>query len=150
MKNTIRLFTLATGLTFIAASAVAVEFVSVNVDNANVRRGPAIDEPVVMELYKGYPLKILKTQGEWYKVADYERDTGWIHKKITSPQNTIIVNAKESMNLREKPSTRAKVVASVERGVVMQILQKKGKWYKVRHSGGTVGWIWAPLVWPQN
>ncbi len=150
MKNTIRTLAVVAALTLFSAPAFAAQYISVKVDNANVRTGPSTRDRVCMELFKGYPLKILKTQGDWYKVSDFENDTGWIHKGITMPQNSIIVNAKESMNLRSQASTKSKVVASVERGVVLTKLERKGQWIKVQHSGGTVGWIFAPLVWPKD
>ncbi|MCK9174970.1 MAG: SH3 domain-containing protein [Desulforhopalus sp.] len=150
MKKTIRTLAMVAALTLVSGPAFAAQYISVKVDNANVRTGPSTSENVCMELFKGYPLKILETQGEWLKVADFENDTGWIHKGITVPQNSIIVNADESMNLRSEPSTKAKVVASIERGVVLTKLQKKGQWIQVQHSSGTIGWLFAALVWPKD
>ena len=93
-------------------------------------------------------LKVLKKQGEWYKITDYEKDTGWIHQSIVKSRDTVIVNAKKSLNMRSGPTTKDNVVADVERGVVLKKLETKGKWTKVRHSTGTVGWIYTPLLWP--
>ncbi|MBM9519611.1 SH3 domain-containing protein [Desulforhopalus vacuolatus] len=150
MKKTLCTIAVVVILALVSSPAFAAQYISVKVDNANVRTGPSTRDSVCMELFKGYPLKILQTQGNWFKVSDFENDTGWIHKGITMPQNSIIVNAEESMNMRSQPSTKSKVIASVERGVVLTKLQKKGDWIKVRHSGGTIGWIYAPLVWPKN
>jgi SH3-like domain-containing protein len=27
-------------------------------------------------------------------------------------------------------------------------VSEKGKWTKVRHSSGTTGWVYSPLLWP--
>lgn len=149
MKNTIKTF-LATGTFFLCTSTavLAAQYLSVNTDNANVRTGPGTNYPVTMELFTGYPLKILKTKGEWYKVVDFEKDTGWIHRSITRDRNTVIVNAKTTLNMRSGPSKNNKIIADVERGVVLTKLDSKGKWTKVRHSSGTEGWIYSPLLWP--
>jgi len=101
-----------------------------------------------MELFQGYPLKIVKKQGDWYRVSDFENDSGWIHKSIVKKCNTVIVKAKKSVNMRSGPSTGDSVVADVERGVVLTRLSRKGKWTKVKHSSGTVGWIYNQLLWP--
>jgi SH3-like domain-containing protein len=133
---------------FCASSAIAADYLSVTTDNANVRTGPGKKYQITMELFSGYPLKVLKKQGEWYKITDYEKDSGWIHKSIVKSRDTVIVNAKKSLNMRSGPTTKNSVVADVERGVVLKKLESKGKWTKVRHSTGTVGWIYSSLLWP--
>ena len=137
-------------LTFfiIPALTAAAQNVSVIKDNVNVRTGPGTNFPVYMELFKGYPLKVLQTQGDWLQVSDFENDKGWIFSSLVTPCKTVIVNGKKSINMRTKPSTNATVVASVDRGVVLTKLSTKGKWTKVKHSQGTVGWIYNPLLWP--
>lgn len=147
MKKIVRTLTIA-GTIFCAASAFAENYISVNVDKANVRTGPSLNRPVTMELFNGYPLKVLKTEKDWHKVIDFEGDSGWIFKNITRKQDTVIINAKNSVNMRQEPSTKAKIIASVERGVVLTVLEKKNGWTKLKHSGGTVGWIYSPLLWP--
>ena len=132
----------------LASPVGAAEYISVKNDNVNVRTGPSTDNPVYMELFAGYPLKVVSRQGEWAKISDYEGDTGWIHTSLIGSNNTVIVNAEKSVNMRSGPSTQSPVVADVERGVVMTKISEKDKWIEVKHSGGTVGWIYKPLLWP--
>ncbi|MBL4902730.1 MAG: SH3 domain-containing protein [Desulfocapsa sp.] len=122
--------------------------VSVKKDNVNVRTGPGTEFPVAMELFKGYPLKVLEKKGDWLKINDFENDKGWIFSALVEPGTTVIVNGKKSVNMRSKPSTTASIVASVDRGVVLTKVTTKGKWVKVKHSQGTTGWIYSPLLWP--
>jgi SH3-like domain-containing protein len=135
-------------LLFFSSSAFAAEYVSVKRDGVNVRTGPGTDKPVSMELFAGYPLKVIKKQGDWYKISDFENDTGWIYKSLVTKGDTVIINAKKSVNMRSGPSTKSSIVADVERGVVLTKISQKGKWTQVRHSSGTVGWVYNPLVWP--
>lgn len=128
--------------------SVAAQNVSVKKDNVNVRTGPGTNFPVYMELFKGYPLKVLQTKGDWMQVSDFENDKGWIFSKLVTPGKTVIVNGKNSINMRTEPSTTATVVASVDRGVILTKLSTKDKWTKVKHSQGTIGWIYSPLLWP--
>lgn len=149
MKKQLKKFLILGSLSLLLSSTVfAADYLSVTSDSANVRTGPGTKYPVSMELFQGYPLKILKRQGEWYKITDFEKDSGWIHKSIVKSGNSVIVNAKKSINMRSGPSTKNSVVADVERGVVLTKLQTKGKWTKVQHSSGTVGWVYSPLLWP--
>ena len=147
-KQLKRLLVIGVSTLLISSSALAAEYKSVTTDNANVRTGPGTNYPASMELFRGYPLKVLKTQGEWYKISDFEKDSGWIHKSIVKKCDTVIVNAQKSSNMRSGASTKDSVVADVERGVVLTKLEEQGKWVKVKHSSGTIGWVYKPLLWP--
>ncbi len=131
-----------------ASTAFGASFVSVKGDNINVRNGPGTNYDVIMELFKGYPLKVIASQGDWKKVVDFENDQGWIHKSLIQNGNTVIVNGKKSVNMRAEPSTKSQIIANVDRGVVMTTLEKRGNWMKLKHSSGTIGWIYKPLLWP--
>ncbi len=135
-------------LLFLPGLVLAQQVVSVTKDGVNVRTGPGTEFPVYMELFQGYPLKVLEKKGDWLKVTDFENDTGWIYSPLVSPGTTVIVNAKKTINMRSKPNTKAQIVATVDRGVVLQKLSTQGKWVNVRHNKGTTGWIYAPLLWP--
>ncbi len=139
---------LATVCLVFSSLTFAAEYVSVKKDNVNIRTGPGTKNPVSMELFSGYPLKVLKRQGEWIKIADFENDSGWIHNSLVTKGDTVIINAKKSVNMRSGPSTKSSIVADIERGVVLTRISRKGKWTQVRHSSGTVGWVYSPLIWP--
>jgi len=143
-KTTILLF----ALFLIPSLCFGAKVVSVKKDNVNVRSGPGTEFPVAMELFKGYPLKVVQEKGDWLKVSDFENDSGWIYSSLVKPGSTVIVNGKKSINMRSKPNTTASIVAVVDRGVVLTKISSKGKWVKVKHSQGTTGWIYSPLLWP--
>jgi len=131
-----------------SASTLNAETVSVLKDGANVRTGPSTTDQVAMELFQGYPLKVVEKKGDWLKVSDFENDTGWISKTLVGPGNTVIVNAQKTINMRSEPSTTATIVANIERGVVLTKISAKGDWVKVKHAKGTEGWISKSLLWP--
>jgi len=108
--------------------------VSVKKDNVNVRTGPGTEFGVYMELFKGYPLKVISKKGDWLQVSDFENDKGWIFSALVVPGTTVIVNGKKTINMRSKPNTSASIVASVDRGVILTKLSSQGKWVKVKHS----------------
>ncbi len=138
----------ASTLLFFGTASLAAEVVSVKKDNVNVRTGPGTSNPVYMELFQGYPLKVVSKKGEWIKISDYENDSGWIHSSLVSKGNTVIVNSKNKANLRSKPTTSSSIVASIERGVILTKVSSQGKWVKVKHREGVEGWIYKPLIWP--
>ncbi len=141
---------LVTSVLFLSftSAAFAGSIVSVKGENVNIRTGPSKNKPVYMELSQGYPLKIVKRQGDWVKVVDYEHDSGWIHASLVGEGNTVIVNGKTKINMRARPSKNSNKVAEVYRGVVMTKISQKGKWVKVKHDNGLIGWIFKPLLWP--
>ena len=144
-----RLLIGAAGLLLFSVSPInAADFVSVKGDNVNVRIGPGTDKQVSMELFEGYPLKVIGTKGDWLNIVDFENDRGWIHKSLVRDGNTVIVNGTKSVNMRSEPTTKSSIIANVDRGVVLTRLESKGKWLKLKHSSGLVGWIYKPLLWP--
>jgi SH3-like domain-containing protein len=132
----------------LATPVFAEEYVSVVKDNVNVRSAPNTTSPVAMELFQGYPLKVIKKDGEWAQISDFEGDTGWIHTSLIGKNDTVIINATKSVNMRSEPNTTSPVVADVERGVIMTKVGEEGQWVQLKHSSGTVGWIYKPLLWP--
>lgn len=140
------LFTLL--LLAVSANVQASQFVTVTKDNVNVRTGPGTDNPVHMQLFNGYPLKVIEKKGSWLKVSDFENDTGWIASSLTRPNDTVIVDAKNTINMRSNPSTKSDIVATVDRGVVLKKIGIQGDWIHVRHSSGVSGWIYDKLLWP--
>ncbi|RZW19285.1 MAG: hypothetical protein EX260_07845 [Desulfobulbaceae bacterium] len=67
---------------------------------------------------------------------------------MVSDGNTVIVNGNKNVNMRAEPSTNSKIIATVDRGVVLTKLETQGKWLKLKHSTGLIGWIYKPLLWP--
>lgn len=61
----------------------------------------------------------------------------------------VAVNARSSLNLREKPDEKAKVIGNAKRGAVLPVLGKSadGKWFQV-DLNGKKGWVVARLVLP--
>jgi SH3-like domain-containing protein len=60
----------------------------------------------------------------------------------------VIVNGNKNVNMRAEANTNSAVIASVDRGVVMTVLETQGQWVKLKHSSGLIGWIYKPLLWP--
>jgi len=129
-------------------ASFGADYVSIAKDGVNIRTGPSTDNPIYMELFKGYPLMIIEKKGDWFKVQDFEKDSGWVYSTLVSSEKNVIVSATGKANMRSGPSTNNAIVASIERGVVLTLLDRKAKWVEVQHLSGTKGWIYAPLVWP--
>lgn len=138
-------------LILFSANICYAEVLSVNANNVNLRSGPDTSSSVKWEYGKGFPLKVLAKEGEWVKVADFEKDTGWIHKSLLDDKTFVIVNknrnSKKIINIRSGPSTNNTIVGKAYYGVVFENLEEKSGWVRVRHDSGLEGWIKASLLW---
>lgn len=131
----------------IVTSSFAAEIASVKNDQVNIRSGPGTNHEILWEVFKGFPLKILKRENNWAHIIDFEDDKGWIFAPLLSTQNTVIVRVKIA-NMRVGPSTNYEIMATVKYGVVFKPVESKGDWLKVAHEDGASGWISRELLWP--
>jgi SH3-like domain-containing protein len=130
-----------------ALPCLAAEYASVNKDGVNIRSGPGTKDEVLWEVFKDFPLEIIKREGKWAKTKDFEGDTGWIYSPLLSKNKKVIVKV-EVANMRTGPGQNYEPVASVKYGVVFTPIETEGDWLKVVHEDGTKGWIYKKLLWP--
>lgn len=129
-----------------AGSALAQSMVSVKGQTLNMREGPSTRHPVLWSLSRGYPLQVVKRQGNWLQVKDFEGDGGWVARSLTSGTPHHVVKVTKA-NLRSGPGTRHRLVGTMEYGETLRTLQKQGEWVKVRHEALGQGWVSRKLVW---
>lgn len=141
------LISLACFLLAFSPHLAQAKMVSVNADMINLRSGPSSKYKVLWELGRGYPLKVIGSKGNWYRVVDFENDKGWVYKKLVNRTAHLVVK-KNTINLRSGPSTRYKIIRQAKRGVVLRTLERKTGWVKVRHDEENVeGWVKRDLLW---
>ena len=56
-------------------------------DKVNLRQGPSIDHPVVLQLQQGQDLMEFKREGRWVHVGAYGTSgkIGWVHQRLVGP-----------------------------------------------------------------
>ncbi len=121
---------------------------AVNTAKANVRSGPGTNHEILWTAGKYYPVDIIKQQGNWYRIRDFEGDQGWIYRSLVKKIPAVIVKASIA-NVRKGAGTKYSVLFQAEKGVSFRLLKKSGKWFNVRHADGEEGWIHSSLVWGQ-
>ena len=112
---------------------------------ANIRSGPGTSYEIMWKAEQYYPISVLKKRGNWYLFRDFEGDTGWVHKSLLGSVNSVVV-IKNKCNIRSGPSTKNRILFTVEKGVPFKIIDKRGNWLKVEHADGDRGWIYKTLV----
>jgi len=127
------------------------ETMSVQGEKVNLRTSPDQKAKTVWEYGNGFPLEVLKKQGEWFLVRDFENDSGWIHKSRLQKSQHVIVKAnkaeEKTINVRGGAGIDSTIVATAYYGVVFTALEKKGPWLQVRHESGLTGWVKLDFVW---
>lgn len=128
------------------AAAHAQEMVSIAGSTVNMREGPTLDSTVLWELQRGYPLRVTERRGDWLAVRDFEDDTGWVARSLTSTEPYHIVKGK-TLNMRKGPGTEHEVVAELAHGELLKTLDKQDEWVRVERYDGATGWVARRLVW---
>ena len=122
------------------------ERITIVVPVANIRSGPDSKSDLLWKVEKYYPIMVIKKSGSWYQFRDFEEDSGWVHKSLVGKVKAVITK-KDLCNVRSKPSTKGKILFTVEKGIPFKVLRTKDRWLNVEHADGDKGWIHRSLVW---
>ncbi|RDI25029.1 SH3 domain-containing protein [Pseudacidovorax intermedius] len=128
------------------SSAWAREMVSAARDGTMLRAGPGTKHEARWSVDRGYPLEVLRRQGGWLQVRDFEGDRSWVARSVTTRQRHVVSTAGR-LNIRATASLKARIVAVAEYGEVLRVTGSQGDWLKVRSSHGRVGWVSKKLTW---
>jgi len=146
MIRSLRYFVILTVLLVLVGVAAASDRMAVKVDTANIRAKPDQQSDTLWQVEKYYPLLILDKKESWYRFKDFEGDVGWIHDSLVDDTPTVIVKVNRA-NIRADAGTQYDLVFDAQKGTPFKVLEKKGRWIKVQHADGDVGWIFNSLVW---
>ena len=132
-------------LIVIMAGTAMAERLTIVAPVANIRSGPATKSDILWKVEKYYPIFVIKKSGSWYQFRDFEKDTGWVHKSLVGKLKAVITK-KDLCNVRSKPSTKEKILFTVEKGIPFKVLKSKGHWLNIENADGDRGWIHDSLV----
>ena len=123
-------------------------FVSVSRTQANVRRGPSEDYPLLYQYRRrGLPLEIVAEYGQWRQVRDHEGSEGWMHARLLRGTRTIMVRqAANALSLRNRADRGAGVVALVQSGSIGRLEDCNGNWCEIQFDGHE-GWLPRDMLW---
>jgi SH3-like domain-containing protein len=116
----------------------------------NMRSGPGIDSPIKIT-YKcpHLPVEILGEFDNWRLIRDRAGNNGWIHEAMLTkkPYSQIIFQEKEKdyLLIYRLPNPKSQVIAKIQEGTLIQVLQCDADWCKV--SFGKKGWLLKKNLW---
>ena len=124
-----------------------VEYARISV-GANIRSDASLTSEILHTVPPGYPVAVLARQADWLLVEDYQRRKGWVFESLVKKPKTIIIKVDKG-NLRRGPSFKEDVMAQLDHGKIMPVLERTGEWLKVSDFEGLTGWLHREDIWPE-
>ncbi|MDR2527162.1 MAG: SH3 domain-containing protein [Rickettsiales bacterium] len=119
---------------------LAKRFISIKLDNVNVRKGPSLEYPINFTyVIKNMPLEFIAEYGDFYKVKDKDGDEGWVSASLTSKKRYLIVKNNTQI-IYKNDNVDAPLLFRVEENVVLEYIKCNKDWCKVKVNGKK-GWI---------
>jgi SH3-like domain-containing protein len=121
---------------------------SIAKDNVNVRSRPNLQADVVFQAPLGHPVDIIRQEGSWLFLKDWQGSTGWVYRPLVSDIHTAVVLV-DNANIRSAPGLKNRVVGQADRGEIYRIFEEKGNWVQIGYyfEREVIGWIRQDLVW---
>ena len=123
------------------AGATMPKFYSLKSNPVNLRKGPGLQYPKVWIFRReGLPVEVLRVHERWREVRDSDGATGWILNTLISRRRTALVTpwllkeksgTGELTAMRRQARRRAKLIAQLEPGTLVNLKSCDGRWCHV-------------------
>lgn len=138
------------------------EVITSKVPSLNIRQEPNVNSPIIGKLTPHIQAIILEDDGKWLLIGANQNSKalGWVLKSYTKilPQKAILQETQEikidlpqfftslapRLNIRQMPSTEAKILGSLTPEDSVEILENAGEWVKIQDINPTSnksGWV---------
>lgn len=127
--------------------AAAAEFREIGSAAAVLYDAPSEHARKLYVVPRGAPMQVVSAAGRWVKVRDFGGDVLWIQRDdLADPRHVV---AATLAAVRKTPQASAELVAQVERGVLLEVVEVDAAtgWLQVRHRDGTAGFVDPREVW---
>jgi len=114
-----------------------------------LRSGPSSNDKILAVVTSGQQLEIQEKGEKWSKVSAPSGKQGWVLTRYLlydpndrNSDNAYVTN-RLKITLRTGPSINDKIIAVLESGVEVNLIEQGKEWTKVRTNNGLVGWAWS-------
>ena len=124
----------------------------------NIRKGPSSKTARIGRATNGQVFRLLgvEADGKWYRIQFTASTEGYVfhdYVKVGSatpdpfPDGATgtIVNCKTKVNVREKASSKSKLLGTAKKGETFKVLGTSGNWVKIEFSGKT-GYVYKTYI----
>jgi N-acetylmuramoyl-L-alanine amidase len=118
----------------------------VDVEGTNIRSGPAVSAPSLLEAKQGDMFPVVETQGQWSKVVTGARQTGWVAnwvvRMVTSPPLVSLGRVfGNRVPFYDGPDTDFQILGRLSETMLLEPLRIAGEWLEIRTDKGVSGWV---------
>ncbi len=138
---------LSLGFCLLFTGQVMAEYRSIVPQKAVAYDAPSAASKKLYVMAQGYPVEVIVDLGAWLKVRDQRGGLSWVEGKDLDKKRMVLVTS--HADIKETESAEAKLMATVEKDVVLELVSpniNKG-WVKVKHQDGITGYIQSSAVW---
>jgi uncharacterized protein YgiM (DUF1202 family) len=144
-------------LTLAAPTFAQTAFGTVTADQLNVRTLPdPVDGVAFTRVFRGQVYTVIgrDSTANWFQIQLPDGNTGWVSSAYFRVDNfggVPVTNAdyvqgrvlSHLLNLREAPTTNARVLGQISRGQVYRVIGKNAdaSWYQLRLPSGLTAWV---------
>ena len=114
---------------------------------ANIHPEPSMSSEVLRAFPPGYPVVVLERRGKWLLIEDFRERKGWVYDSLLDRYRTVIIKVVKG-NMRSGPAIAEEVIAKLDYGTVLSVVETRGDWLQVKDSEGFSGWLHRDVVWP--
>jgi N-acetylmuramoyl-L-alanine amidase len=150
------MFLAATAAFLLGARGASAQTLVVNAPRdgfLNLRTGPGTRYRVIRRMRHGSRVNVLARSGRWAKVRHQSGAVGWCYRPyLVQPARAgnnwrqVYSPGDGYLNLRTGPGTRYRIIRRMYNGEQVKLLARRGRWFKVRHQSGAVGWAYGAYL----
>ena len=130
-----------------ASAAGAVEYVSVNENNAILYDAPSIKAKKLFVVNRYMPFEQIVTLDSWVKVRDRSGGLYWVEKRLLSNKRYVFALL-TLVDVHAQPEFGSPLVFQVRQQVALERIDSAGTgWIRVRHLDGNMGYVRNTEVW---
>ncbi|UOF88799.1 N-acetylmuramoyl-L-alanine amidase [Fodinisporobacter ferrooxydans] len=146
--------TLSTGQGNVTQTASALE------KDTHVRSGPSTTYPIVATIDPGTAYLVSQISGDWIQIRLPNERSGWVAKWVVKLSDQSSQQAAHSelsqgtitasdVNLHDSASLQGKVLAHLQPGTIVQVIEQQKDWTKIQVDKQT-GWVASNYVQTAN
>ena len=135
-----------------APNLVSANTFIVDVRSLNVRNKPVSGSPIIASISRGDMIEVIHQENGWARI-DVNGTKGWVTTRFLRPLDSNVAAPvpeivgttyqviSDGINVREAPSTRARVVAKKSQNDSILAIEEKNGWVRTQE-----GWIYKNLL----
>ena len=117
-------------------------------DDINIRSDSTVSAEVVSKVDRGEVVEVIAQLYDWYKIRLPYNAPSFIKKDfvVLSPDAKTAKVLNDFVNIRLKPDVGSAILGRLNQGDLVDILEDKGGWYRIRPTKSSFAWVHKNFV----